>query len=94
MFVGSGDVKGYRYDKSKTLDWLKDKVEQTTAHLTGTDIHVACGAQSTTFVRSSKDQTASHGEEDYKCLWGFLHKKNLFQTKLIPDYLWLNPYYR
>eukprot|EP00057_Strongylocentrotus_purpuratus_P021588 XP_011676062.1 PREDICTED: ribonuclease H2 subunit B [Strongylocentrotus purpuratus] len=72
---GSGDVRAYRYDESKTLDWLKDKVEQTAARLGQTDVHVASGAQSTTFVRSSKDQGAT--EEDYK----------RYAAGLVSDYL-------
>ncbi|XP_041483189.1 ribonuclease H2 subunit B-like [Lytechinus variegatus] len=72
---GSGDVRAFRYDKSKTLDWLRDKVQQTAARLGQTDIHVTSGAQSTTFVRSSKEQGATG--EDYQ----------RYAAGLVSDYL-------
>ncbi|XP_072180432.1 ribonuclease H2 subunit B-like [Diadema setosum] len=72
---GSGDMRAYRYDETKTLDWLRAKVEQTTACLEGTDIHVGSGAQSMTFVRSTKDQAAT--DEDYK----------RYAAGLVSDYL-------
>ncbi|XP_033119836.1 ribonuclease H2 subunit B-like [Anneissia japonica] len=60
---GSVEFTAYRYSEDKTITWLKAKVEQVATKLEEKSIHVTGGAQSATFVRSSKGNGAS--KEDY-----------------------------
>lgn len=61
---GDDDLKAYRYNKEKALDWLKAKVERIAQTLEHSTVHCAAsGSQSATFVRSSKGKEAT--KDDY-----------------------------
>ncbi|KAK7499198.1 hypothetical protein BaRGS_00009458 [Batillaria attramentaria] len=55
---GADDFKAYRYNKDKTLAWLRLKAENVVEALQNKDVRVSeSGAHSSDFVRSKKDQT-------------------------------------
>ncbi|KAI8498846.1 Ribonuclease H2 subunit B [Branchiostoma belcheri] len=60
---GSGDVRACRYNKERTLEWLKQKVEQVADKLTDSSVRVTGGAQLLTFTHSLKSEQASR--DDY-----------------------------
>ncbi|XP_022107024.1 ribonuclease H2 subunit B-like [Acanthaster planci] len=60
---GASDVQAYRFDRDKTLDWLKAKTERLAGKLEEKEVHVTSGAHAATFVRSSKGNNAT--KEDY-----------------------------
>ncbi|XP_070537824.1 ribonuclease H2 subunit B-like [Ptychodera flava] len=59
---GNDDIKAYRFSKTKTLDWLKMKVERTADVLKEKHIYAGSGAKVETFVRSKKDEAT---RDDY-----------------------------
>ena len=62
FYSGDDDLKAYRYNKEKALDWLKAKVERIAQTLEHSTVHCAAsGSQSATFVRSSKGKEATKG---------------------------------
>ncbi|XP_066266191.1 ribonuclease H2 subunit B-like [Branchiostoma lanceolatum] len=60
---GSGDVRACRYNEERTLEWLKQKVEQVADKLSDSSVRVAGGAQLLTFTHSLKSEQASR--DDY-----------------------------
>lgn len=55
---GADDFKAYRYNKDKTLSWLRLKAENVVEALRNKDVRVSeSGAHSADFVRSKKDQS-------------------------------------
>ncbi|XP_067848716.1 ribonuclease H2 subunit B [Heptranchias perlo] len=58
-----GNRKFYKYNREKTLVWLKKKAEQTVRALKSTDLSVGGGVQSSMLIRSKQVTEAS--EEDY-----------------------------
>ncbi|XP_051870912.1 ribonuclease H2 subunit B [Pristis pectinata] len=58
-----GDRKFYKYNREKTLVWLKKKVEQTVKALKSTGLSVGAGIQSSMLIRSKQVTEAT--EEDY-----------------------------
>ncbi|XP_078613682.1 ribonuclease H2 subunit B-like [Branchiostoma floridae x Branchiostoma japonicum] len=60
---GSGDVRACRYSEERTLEWLKQKVEQAADKLTDSSVKVTGGAQLLTFTHSLKTEQASR--DDY-----------------------------
>ncbi|KAK3583662.1 hypothetical protein CHS0354_021403 [Potamilus streckersoni] len=58
---GSDSLYAYKFDKEKTLSWLKIKTERVAEVLEEKKISV-CGAHSATFVRSKKFATGSKDE--------------------------------
>ncbi|XP_072902006.1 ribonuclease H2 subunit B isoform X1 [Hemitrygon akajei] len=58
-----GDRKFYKYNREKTLVWLKKKVEQTVKALKSTGVSVGGGVQSSMLIRSKQVTEAT--EEDY-----------------------------
>ncbi|CAH1780937.1 unnamed protein product [Owenia fusiformis] len=50
---GDDDLKVYRYNKERTLSWLKTKVEKTSKILEKKKIHVTRGAQCDTYVQAT-----------------------------------------
>ena len=62
ILTGDDDLKVFRYNHKKTLNWLQAKVERTALALEQTDVHCAAGSQSSTFVRSSKGKETTKGK--------------------------------
>ncbi|XP_038658522.1 ribonuclease H2 subunit B [Scyliorhinus canicula] len=58
-----GNRKFYKYNKEKTLVWLKKKAEQTVKALKNTNLSVGGGVQSSTLIRNKQATQAT--EEDY-----------------------------
>jgi ribonuclease H2 subunit B len=52
-----GDVNVYRYNHTKTMLWLKKKVERLSAELETQKVHVGPGSQSSALVRSKKQDS-------------------------------------
>ncbi|XP_045451182.1 ribonuclease H2 subunit B [Melitaea cinxia] len=50
---GPADIKAYKYNEEKTLNWLESKVHKLADFLKKKNIHVTAGAVSATFVSSS-----------------------------------------
>ena len=57
---GDPDLRAYRYNKTSTLDWLKQKVDRVTQSLQDTKCQLS-GAQVSSFVKSSKGTAYSQG---------------------------------
>ncbi|KAL4219811.1 Ribonuclease H2 subunit B [Mactra antiquata] len=49
---GSGDIKAYRYNKEKTLSWLKIKTERVSVTLNDKDICVISGVKASELVKA------------------------------------------
>ena len=64
ILTGDDDLKVFRYNHKKTLNWLQAKVERTASALEQTDVHCAAGSQSSTFVRSSKGKETTKGKNE------------------------------
>ncbi|XP_053564353.1 ribonuclease H2 subunit B [Bombina bombina] len=58
-----GSKKFYKYNKEKTLAWLKKKVDQTVKVLKSSEVCVGGGVQSANFVRCKRELDVN--EEDY-----------------------------
>jgi ribonuclease H2 subunit B len=58
-----GEVLVYRYSQTKTINWLRKKVEALSAELKSQNVHVGSGSVSATLVKSLKNNSAS--KEDY-----------------------------
>lgn len=52
-FQGSPDMKAYKYNESKALKWLEERVCKLAKVLRNKNIHVTAGAASATFVTSN-----------------------------------------
>ncbi|KAL0849956.1 hypothetical protein ABMA28_011879 [Loxostege sticticalis] len=50
---GSPDMKAYKYNEEKTLNWLRERVRKLSKVLRQKNIHVTSGAASATFVTSN-----------------------------------------
>lgn len=53
---GPKDLKAYKYNETKTLDWLESRVRKLAKVLKDKNIHVTSGAASATFITSSINQ--------------------------------------
>lgn len=51
---GEDELNAFKYNEEKTLSWLKKKTERVSDILKQKNIHVAAGAVSATFVKSTK----------------------------------------
>lgn len=49
-FQGPPDIKAYKYNEEKTLNWLENKVRKLAVVLKEKNVHVTSGAVSATFV--------------------------------------------
>ncbi|XP_064615350.1 ribonuclease H2 subunit B-like isoform X2 [Liolophura sinensis] len=61
---GDDDLKVFRYNKEKTLSWLKLKVEKVVDRLQQRNVLIGSVGQSATYVRSLKEQSVT--EDDYR----------------------------
>ncbi|XP_014681644.1 PREDICTED: ribonuclease H2 subunit B-like [Priapulus caudatus] len=60
---GDADLKAYRFNQDKCLEFLRQKVELTASHLKKTSVNVSAGSQAAVFVK-----TATEGEyKKYAC---------------------------
>ncbi|XP_038209555.1 ribonuclease H2 subunit B [Zerene cesonia] len=50
---GSSDLKAYKYNEVKTIQWLKNRVHKLSTVLKEKNLHVTSGATSATFVAST-----------------------------------------
>lgn len=52
-FQGPADIRAYKYNEDKTLNWLETRVRKLSKVLRDKNIHVTPGAASATFVTSN-----------------------------------------
>lgn len=68
---GDDDFKAYKYNKEKTLSWLRQKVEKVALALAEKKINTGHGSQAEGYVQSTKVSTASK-EDDVRYAHGIV----------------------
>ncbi|XP_050350856.1 ribonuclease H2 subunit B [Nymphalis io] len=77
---GPADIKAYKYNEEKTLNWLESKVRKLAQKLNEKNVHVTSGAVSATFVSSSANN--EHVDEEF-----YLKYANGIISGYLEDYL-------
>ncbi|KAK0078998.1 hypothetical protein PV325_001865 [Microctonus aethiopoides] len=89
---GDESLQAYKYNEEKTLAWLQKKVERVTEILRQKSVHVAQGAVSATYVKSSSKYEAGTDSEYLRYAHGIVSEylteelaKKLLHYLNLPD---------